>query len=416
MSGGAAPRGPAALLLRNAPYRRLWLAGFISFFGDWFTIVALVRVVHEATGGRLAVGVLLATQMLPSLLFSSLAGSVSDRLPRRRVMIACDLLRAGGALGYLALAESGDVGGLLALVFAQHALGAFFRPAAVASVPHLVKPEELSAAGFLDGLSWSLALVIGSFAGGVTVDHLGIEAAFAIDAATFLASAACVRGLPLPSAAAAPERRVSAGLGDFAELREECRRTPSLAVALFAKCAWGVGAAQILMLTDFGEKLLSAAAASTGFGLLYAARGAGTAVGPLLARRVLGETDGAIRRSIALGFAAAALFYALFSLRPPMALALACVAAAHAGGSAIWIGSTVLVQRLAPDRVRGRALAAEMAFNTLTGCASPIAAGALVDAGVEPTRIVLLFAGVTAATGAAWTLAALRVARRTARA
>jgi MFS family permease len=410
----SAGRSPLALLSRNASYRRLWLAELISFVGDWFTLVALVRIVHDATGGRLAVGVLFAVQIAPSLLLSSIAGSAADRIPRRTVMIASDCLRAAGALGFLALAPTGAVPAILALSAFQHSVTAFFRPAAQASIPHVVAPEDLVSAGTLDGLSWSLGLVLGAALGGLAVDHLGVTGAFVIDAVSFLGSAAVIRTLPLPRVAAAPSdggRPRASGLGDFGDLLHEMRRSAPLTVALFAKCAWGVGAGLLLLLTEFGDRLLGATAASTGFGLLYAARGIGTAFGPLAARRVLGESDSALRASIAAGFAAAAVFYALFSLKLPLVLALACVGAAHAGGSAIWIGATVLIQRLAPDPVRGRAFAFEMALHTVTACASPILAGWLVDQGLDPSSVVAIFAGLTFAFGLAWTVAAWRTGR-----
>jgi MFS family permease len=314
-------------------------------------------------------------------------------------------------VGFLLLDGPGTAPWVLALSFAQETLEAFFRPAAQASVPSLVAPEALSAAGTLDGLSWSLGLVVGSALGGITVDLLGRPAAFAIDSASFLLSAALLAGLPLPRVAADLGPRRST-LGDLAELREEVARRPQLAAAMLAKCAWGVGSAQLLLLTTFGADVLGTAAASTGFGLLYAARGTGTAVGPFLARIAFGESDRAIRLSMAAGFVAAAAFYAGFGMRPPLPFALLCVTGAHMGGSAIWIGATVLVQRHAPDRVRGRAFAAEMALHTLTACASPIAAALLVDAGTDPSDVVLLFAGATLLLGLAWTTLAERAARR----
>ncbi len=419
----ASPRASLVAVLRANPgFRRLWLAEFISFFGDWFTLVALVQLVEAATGSGIAVGALLATQMLPNLLLSAVAGSVADRVPRRTVMLACDGLRAVGALGFLLpvavdLPASVAFTWVLGLVAAQHALTTFFRPASSASVPGLVPPEHLAAAGTLNGLSWSLGLVIGSALGGLAVTALGLGACFVLDAATFLVSAAILWGAPLARtrAATGPRRRGAGPLGmggDFGELLVEMRARPMLRAAVLTKCAWGVGAAQLLLLTRFGHEILGVGAAAAGFGLLYSARGMGTAVGPMLARRILGESDAAIRASIVAGFAVAALFYAGFGLQPPMLLALGCVAAAHAGGSAIWIGATVLVQRNAPDAVRGRAFALEMALHTLTASAAPLAAGALLDLGFAPATLVLLFAGVTVVTGGLWSWLAYRPSHR----
>ncbi|HKE00957.1 MAG TPA: MFS transporter, partial [Planctomycetota bacterium] len=207
--------GPFGLLARNAAYRRLWLSYFISFAGDWFTLVALVRFIHEATGERQEVGYLFAIQIFPSLAVGWLAGSVADRLPRRSVMIACDCVRAAGALAYLPLMAIGRVELVLALTLLQHSVTAFFRPAVQASVPHLVEARDLASAGALDGISWSLGLILGAALGGIAVDHVGVRMSFVIDAATFLASAALIRGLPLPRVAAAP--RAAAGRSSLRE-------------------------------------------------------------------------------------------------------------------------------------------------------------------------------------------------------
>ncbi|MFN0205044.1 MAG: MFS transporter [Planctomycetota bacterium] len=395
------------LLFTNRGYRNLWLAQLISFAGDWFTLVALIRMVKDETGARIFVGLMFAAQLAPSLLFSALAGSVADRIPRRTVMIACDLLRAAGALGFLIpgifnLQGNAFLICIFSLVLFQHSLTSFFRPAASASVPHLVKSDELSAAGTLDGLSWSLGLIVGSALGGIAVDQLGLTECFILDSLTFLASAMLVRSLPLPRVAAAVRGKLQIGYGDFRELFDELKRNRELWPPILAKCAWGVGAAQLFLLTEFGNEIVGAAAASTGFGLLYAARGAGTALGPAFARRMLGESNRGIRISIAYGFAAAAVFYCIFGFRPPTWIALICVAGAHGGGSMIWIGATVLVQRLAPDRVRGRAFALEMALHTITACACPLAAAALCDLGYAPANLVIFFAALTGIVGLAW--------------
>jgi MFS family permease len=404
--------GVFALLANNPAYRRLWLAQLISFCGDWFTLVALVQLVKSETGGRLAIGALLATQLAPNLFLGSIAGSVADRIPRRIVMITCDALRAAGALAFLLPAALGLHGGgfvawILGWVAFQHSVTVFFRPASSASMPSLVRLEDLSSAGTLDGLSWSLGLVVGSALGGLAVDQFGVSECFIIDSLSFVVSLFLVRSLPLPRAAAAPEsHKKGPAFADFGELFAEMRRNPALVPLVLTKCAWGVSAAQLLLLTEFGDRLLGTAAASAGFGMLYAARGLGTAFGPAIARRVLGESDRAIRASITWGFAAAALFYWCFGGQPAPVIALLCISAAHAGGSMVWIGATVLVQRTAPDRVRGRAFALEMALHTLTACVCPLLAAWLVDRGHDPAELVRAFALAIAGMGLLWSLAA----------
>lgn len=398
------------LLKTNAPYRRLWFAEFVSFVGDWFTLISLMQLVGEETGRKFAVGILFTVQMAPGLLLSSVAGRMADRFPRKHVMITCDWLRCAGALAFILPGVAGLSGtpfsvAMYGLVLFQHSVSAFFRPAASASVPSLVKPADLSSAGTLEGLAWSMGLIVGSALGGFAVAHLGTTACFLLDGGSFLLSAILLQSLPLRPAAAT---RTNSGFGDFGELFTELKRNRALIPPILAKCAWGIGAAQLFLLTNFGGRVFGAGAESEGFGLLYAARGIGTACGPALARRLLGDSDRAIARSIMFGFAAAAGFYFIFGLGAPLPVALFCIAGAHAGGSMIWIGATVLVQRKSPDSVRGRAFALEMALHTITAGAAPLLAAALCDRGVDPSTLVIGFSIGTAVLGLLWSALAIR--------
>ncbi|MBI3818964.1 MAG: MFS transporter [Planctomycetes bacterium] len=406
-------RGVFSLLVRNAAYRRLWLAQFISFVGDWFTFVALAEMLYQETGRRIETSIFIVAQSVPSLILSSVSGSLADRIPRKKILIACDLLRACGAFGFLipgALQLHGTAAVCIILLFVlfQSSLTAFFRPAGSACVPNLVDRDELSAAGTLDGISWSIGIIVGSALGGLSVEYLGLRECFVIDSASFIASALLLRSLPLPKTAAAV--KIPGGKWiDFAELFAEIRLNRKILVPIFAKCAWGVGMAQVLLLTTFGAQLVGPDLAAAGVGLLYSARGVGTAFAPTVARRLLGDSDRSIRASIIYGFFFASICYFIFGLRPGLVVSLLCIAGAHGGGSMIWIGSTVLLQKAAPDRVRGRAFALEMGLHTIISCAAALSAGALCDAGFDPANLVILFACLTAVFGACWTIFAWRL-------
>src|SRR5215218_10511510 len=94
--GGPAGAGSLRLLVANRPFRLLWGARAVSFLGDSLGLVALMLHVAETTGQALAVALLLLAGDFAPALLGPLAGTVADRLDRRRVMVGCELVQ--GAL------------------------------------------------------------------------------------------------------------------------------------------------------------------------------------------------------------------------------------------------------------------------------------------------------------------------------
>ena len=100
------------LLRRNRDYRRLWGGQVVSQLGDWFSLITLQSLLLTLTGSASSLAALMIAQMLPLFLLSPAAGVVVDRLPRKHVMIAADLGRAGIALGFL-LVRDGETAWLV---------------------------------------------------------------------------------------------------------------------------------------------------------------------------------------------------------------------------------------------------------------------------------------------------------------
>jgi predicted MFS family arabinose efflux permease len=134
--------------------------------------------------------------------------------------------------------------------------------------------------------------------------------------------------------------------------------------------------------------------AATGIGVLFTARGIGTAVGPFIARRWAGETRSQMQTAIGLAFFVGGVFYFSFGVSHSFALALLFLAIAHAGGSILWVFSTVLLQRATEDQFRGRVFATELGLATLTMAASNYVVGELMDRfGLSP-RVVTAGVGI----------------------
>jgi MFS family permease len=188
-------------------FRLLFAAQSISSLGDRLVPVALAFAVLDLTGSATALGAVLAAQTIPLVAFVLFGGVWADRLSRRRVMLASDLVRAvsQGSSAALLLTGRAHVWELVALQAVYGTAVAFFGPAALALVPETVETSQLQQANSLIALSGNVAAVIGPAVAGVIVaaSHPGWGLAF--DAVTFLGSAACVAAMP-PVVAAVRER------------------------------------------------------------------------------------------------------------------------------------------------------------------------------------------------------------------
>lgn len=196
-------------VLRNEPQFRLLFTGqLLSVLGDRMMLVALPFAVLRSGGGTGAVGLVVAAQLVPFVVFGLLGGAVSDRSDRRRVLIRSDLGRlavqaCGGAL-LLSGAATPVLLGVLVVFYGT--AESFFQPAFTGLLPQTVShPGQLQPANALRGLSFSVGSVAGPALAGVLVAGSGPGAAFLFDAGSFAVSVACLLRLRPIIAAVAVE-------------------------------------------------------------------------------------------------------------------------------------------------------------------------------------------------------------------
>ena len=223
-------------LLRLRNFRRVFLAQSVSVFGDGITPVALTFAVLDLTGSGTDLGLVLAAQTLPLAGLALVGGVWADRLRRERVMIASDLVRAAVQATAAALLLSGTVQiWMLVVLAALHgAAEAFFRPAAGALLPQVVPGPSLQRANALMGMSDNFGWMVGPAVAGTLVAVIGAGGAIAVDAATFLISAAFLTGLRVP--ALARSRAAATFLAELRDGWQEVRSRTWLWVMLLRVC------------------------------------------------------------------------------------------------------------------------------------------------------------------------------------
>ena len=391
--------GYVHLLRQNRNFRQLWLGQVVSQTGDWFNTIALYTIILNLTGSGRDIGLLLVARFLPSFVFGPLSGVVADRFSRRSIMIISDMLRALVVLGFLFVRRADQLWIIYVLTVAQLGLSTFFEPAKTAAIPSIVSDRELVPANAIASVTWSVMLTLGAAIGGIVTGWFGTDVAFVLDAMTFVLSAILIARIRIPERE--PNKRAkltvrnALGVTETLEGVRYVKNRPRVLALLLVKPAWGLGGGILTLLAVFGERIFPVGnSAATGIGVLFAARGIGTAVGPIVARRVSGEGKERMQASIGIAFLISGIFYIAFGAATSFVFALIVLGIAHTGGSILWVFSTVLLQRGVEDSFRGRVFAAELALLTLTMAASNYATGELLDRLRLSPRLVTIGIGI----------------------
>jgi predicted MFS family arabinose efflux permease len=402
---------PYVTLLRtNRNFRLLYIGQTISQLGDWFNAVAVYALLLDLTGSATAVAWMMIVQFLPVAVVGPLAGVVVDRVDRRRLMIATDLLRGSLILGLLLVRRPSDV--WIAYVVMALTVGgsAFFEPARTATIPNLTSPDELVPANALSSATWSAMLAIGASLGGVVTAAAGREVAFIVNAASFFVSAVFIARTRYDATPAARPRRIGwaalTGVSDLVEGMRYVRQQSHVAALMFVKAGWGLAGGILLLLTIFGHRIFPVGGSTAaGIGVLYGARGIGAGIGPIALRWILGQRPQTLRRAIGPAYFMIAIFYSALAAAPTLPLAAVCVLFAHFGGSILWVFSTVLLQMEVPDRFRGRVFAAELTLVTLSSSVSSYCTGYALDRlSWSPRALSLTLGLMFCVPGAVWLL------------
>jgi MFS family permease len=395
------PIGYVSLLRRNKAFRRLWYGQVVSQLGDWFDSIALFALLLRLTGSGQAVGALLVAQFLPAAIVGLFAGVIVDRLPRKLVMILSNLGSAALVLLFLLVRDASQVWIIYVVTILKMSLVAFFDPARTAITPNVVSREELIPANAISGATWSAMLAIGAALGGVVAGTLGTDAAFIIDAASFLLAALFIWAVPVHETHLS-ERVPTHVVHEFREGLRFVFSQRDIALYALTKGLWSLGGGVLLLLTLFGRRIFPLGVdGALSIGLLYAARGVGAGIGPIVARRFGGDGQQFLRRAIGPSIILTAVGYTIVSGAPSLVLAALGVVIGHIGGSNQWVFSTSLLQMNVPNRLQGRVFAVEGALLTLASAASSYLTGIASDAGWTPRSLALLLAAVFVVPGAA---------------
>src|SRR5579863_3820444 len=404
------------LLRGNRNFRRLWMAQIVSEIGDWFYTLSIYTLLLQLTGRPGSVALALVLQVLPQTLVGPTAGVINDRLRRKHVMIAADLVRVVVVLAMLLVRSSSTVWLVYPLLLAETVMAAFFEPARTAVIPNIAARGEVLIANTLSSATWSVNLLIGASVGGVVAAFYGRDAVFLLNALSFLVSAILISGMNFaePHAESATPLHPR-DLVDFSPVLEgirSVRNHKTLLPTVFAKAGELMIGPSWVIFTVLGTHEFAvhwrntdpARGAMLGMSILLGGRGLGALFGPLFSARWAGRSDHRLQLGILFGYLTIALGYGALGNTRTVWMASACAMLAHAGGSTVWVFSTTLLQLHTEDRFRGRVFAADLGFSMLTIAAGAYLCGRLLDAGVTARTVATCTGLVMLIPAAFWAL------------
>lgn len=274
-------------LLRDRVYIRYWLAVVVSFIGDAMTRITLIYVAARLTDSPSMIALVVLSQMVPSGVLGALIGPLIDRLPKYAVLVTADLVRMVIVLAMIPFLDS--IGALLILILMQGVASVFFETARISAVPTIVGQHSIPVAVALFQSTYQTLQLVGPAIGGLLIAAGSTRVVLAIDATTFLVSAALLGSLSVLRDAPAPEggahepywRSLRTGI-------QGVLAVPSLrfvfVVLVPVEITFG------LFTTNFNSQMLTVFdLPATEFGLAQATLGAGavlaTILGPMLMRR-----------------------------------------------------------------------------------------------------------------------------------
>lgn len=398
------PTGPPEKLL-NRDFLLLWQGQTVSAMGTSLFQIALLYWLMETTGSATVMGLVSMLSAIPGVLLGPFGGAIADRFSRKALIVWGDVILGVAMLSlavpfYLvSVPLSVQVGWVIAVSMTVGVVGAFFRPAIMASIPSLVPMRRLQSANAMHSVSMTASMSLGQAAGGVLFRLLGAHTVMLINGVTYLLSALSEAFIRIP------QKRP-----DAIDSWRELGRAFLTDIMVGLSYVWHRAGLRNMMIA-FG--LLNLVTAPLGvlmpilldkwlqlpsdwFGYLMAAMGVGNLIGMTLAGilAINGMTRFVIAMLALYAMAGVNLVFGLVT--EPLLL----VAANFAGGillGIMMVAFTTLMQFTTPDELRGRVSSVMMA---VIGGSVPIAmgmAGVLADLVDQNIPLLFIGAGILAA-------------------
>ena len=391
-------------IFANPEFRALWLAQLLSVAGDQLARVAITVLVYDHTRSPFWTALTYAITLLPWVVGGLALSGLADRLPRRQVMVVCDIARlvlvSLMALVSLTAPPGTGLWIIVALLFVVTLLDSPFKSARSAMMPDILTGERYVLGTAVTQTTFQVGMVSGYVLGGLVVAFLGVRTALLVDAATFAISAVLVwfwvrhRPAAAGSAASRPSQFAEMAAGVRLVFGHGTLRTLMLFGWLVAFYVVPMGLA-----APYAASLHASLAIPISTGLVFAAGPFGTAVGAVVLGRMVAP---AVRQRWMGPLAIAACGVLLFfALQPDLTAALLIIAVSGACASYQLAANAAFVAAVPPER-RGQAFGLANGGMQVTQGLWIVLAGALASShAITPATAIAISGGLGAVLAAA---------------
>jgi MFS family permease len=401
--------GLVGLLRGNRNYRYTWTGQVVSEIGDHFNNIAVFSLALAVTKSGMVVAGILLARAIPAMFAGPLAGVLLDRMDRKRIMIASDLIRAVIAAGFILTVRWPYPWLLYVLSGMLMFASPFFTSGRSSILPAIASREELHTANSVTQTTQWCTLVIGTLCAGSSAALFGYQWAFGINSFSFLFSAWAISRLRAPRGtfraerAALTEAEVARPWHEYVEGLRYMRHAPLILGIAVINVGWatGGGAAQILF-SLFGELVFKRGPA--GIGQIWGCAGVGLVIGGMVGHWFGKRASfAAYKRAIVVAYIIHGGAYVLFSQARQYWLALVFIGLSRAAVAVSSVLNMSQLLRHVADEYRGRVFATLESLTWSVMLVSMTAAG-IASIRCDP-RVIGMWSGILSSTTAlAWGL------------
>ena len=390
--------GFLTLLRDNRNYRYTWMGQVVSEIGDYFNNIAVFALVLEKGGSGMVVSGVMLARAIPAVLAGPIAGVLLDRMDRKRIMIASDLVRCAIAVAFLFTIHEPRPWLLYLLSALLMFASPFFTSGRAAILPTIATAEELHAANSLTQTTQWATLTAGTLLAGWSAARFGYAWAFALNSLSFLFSAWAIWKLRAPESGSfraprsAHPHHATHAWQEYREGLTYMRSVPLMLGIAMISVGWamGGGAAQILFAL-FGEQVFHRG--PEGIGTIWAFAGVGLLLGGALGHftsRRTGFTG--YKRTVTAAYIVHGGSYMLFSQATDYSSALFLMLLSRLGMAVTSVLNNLQLLRHTPNVFRGRVFATMESLRWSVMIVSMAAAG--IASQYWSARTIGLVAGI----------------------
>jgi MFS family permease len=383
------PQGLTSFRHRN--FRLFWLGQLVSLIGTWMQTVAQGWLLVELThADAVALGLLAAVQFMPVLVLGLFGGVLADAVPKRRALIATQIVSGLLALilGLLVLDKSVQVWHIFVLAGFLGVVNAFDMPLRQSFVVEMVGRDSIANAVALNSAVFNATRIVGPAVAGILIATLGLAACFLINAASYIAVIAGLLIMREDELHRPPvsglERSLRSVVAQLAEGLRYVRDTPTIAIAVAIVAVVSTAALNFVVLLPLLAQDVLGGGATT-YGFLSSAAGVGSLVGAL--SLAFGRAP-SFRRLLA---GAAAIGLAMIGLGISRWLPLSLVLMTVAGWGLIAMAATtnMIIQLSTPDHLRGRVVSVYLTVFAGSTPIGGVASGAIAATAGTPAAFIV---------------------------